>query len=88
LVIERERGNKPETRSTQINQRDSILFRKPIPEGKISLTSTGLKLRKQKQTERELREFEKQSTGIIFQMKVEETEGRKAEVERGILAYY
>jgi hypothetical protein len=35
-----------------------------------------------------LGELEKQSTGIIFQTKAEETEGRKAEVEGEILAYY
>jgi hypothetical protein len=35
-----------------------------------------------------LREFEKQSKGIIFQTRAEEIEGRKAEVEGGIPAYY
>jgi hypothetical protein len=35
-----------------------------------------------------LREFEKHSTGIIFQTRAEEREGRKAKVEGGIPAYY
>jgi len=64
------------------------VFLEPHTENELPLTNTGLKLRKQKWTERELGELEKQSTGIIFQTKAEETEGRKAEVEGEILAYY
>jgi hypothetical protein len=59
----------------------------PHTENELPLTNTGLKLRKQKRTERELGELEKQSTGIIFQMKAEETEGRRQRAEGEILAY-
>ena len=65
-----------------------MFFLEPHTENELPLTNTGLKLRKQKQTERELGEFEKQSTRIIFQTRAEEIEGRKAEVETGIQAYY
>ena len=66
-----------------------MFFLEPHTENELPFTSTGLKLRKRKQTERELGEFKKkQSTGIVFQTRAEETEGRKAEVEGGILAYY
>jgi hypothetical protein len=60
---------------------------KPHTENEPPLTNTGLKLPKQKRTERELGELEKQSTGTILQTKAEETEGRKAEVEGEILVY-
>jgi hypothetical protein len=80
----RERRKKPETQRYQLH---FLVFLEPHTENELPLTNTGLKLRKQKRTERELGELEKQSTGTIFQTKAEETEGRKAEVDGEILAY-
>jgi len=79
-----ERRKKPKTQRHQVY---FWVFLKPHTENEPPLTNTGLKLRKQKRTERELGELEKQSTGTIFQTKAEETEGRKAEVEGEILVY-